>query len=264
MTREITLSAILIVLVFACYKVIFAAPDVTSEKNIGINQLAATSKALNASIAQIEEDSTITFENKKKELEKAITEYQKEKKNYEDMVSRLPSQTTDSLMAIEENELKDIYNVDFLWTIVGNYATEEGIDLKFDIIKNITSSASLKNTSSKYMICDLKFIITGNYINLTDFIYDLEDDDRLNFEINDFEMQKEGDKLQVTLNIKGVKVNSENLIESSPNKAVDTSDLVQTIDGLISSDQKEKKDEKEDTTKKDKKTTELQDFKNVN
>ena len=33
-------------------------------------------------------------------------------------------------------EPKDIYDVDFLWTIVGNYATEEGINLKFDICRS--------------------------------------------------------------------------------------------------------------------------------
>ena len=185
------------------------------------------------------------------------------KKDYEDMVSRLPSQAADNLLAIEENDLKDIYNVDFLWTIVGNYATEEGIDLKFDIIKNTTSTAALKNTSSKYIVCDLQFFITGKYINLTDFIYDLEDDDRLNFEINDFEMQKDGDNLQVTLNIKEVKVNSENLIESSANKVVDSSEILQTIDGLMSSD-KEDDDNENDEKKEDTQKTQTETKKNVN
>ena len=134
---------------------------------------------------------------------------------------------------MQESELKDIYDVDFLWTIIGNYATEEGINLKFDVNRNVSSASSLNNTSTNYVICDLQFVITGKYINLADFIRDMEDDDRLNFEINDFDMQKSGSDLQVTLTVREIKINSDNLIESNALQDI-TNDVTQTIDSITS------------------------------
>ncbi len=163
----------------------------------------------------LEKTSTDEFSAKKKQLSTVIQNYREKKQEYEQVVSQFSTETAASLLEMQENDLKDIYDVDFLWTIVGNYATEEGINLKFDVIKNTTSASSLNNTSTNYVVCDLKFVITGKYINLTDFIYDIEDDDRLNFEINDFDMQKVESDLKVTLTVKEIKINSDNLTETT-------------------------------------------------
>ena len=48
-------------------------------------------------------------------------------------------------------------------------------------------------------------------MNITDYIYSLEDDDRLNFEINDFELKKNGDMLKATFKVKSVPLSSESL-----------------------------------------------------
>lgn len=233
MTRKITLSIILIVLVLGCYQLMFGKNETIRGKVASVGQLASSSKKLDTDVAELERNCTTDFENKKSELEKTIKKYRQAKKEYDEIIPAVSTGTADSIIAFEENNLKDIYDVDFLWTIVGNYATEEGVNLKFDIQKNTTSASSLSNTSTNYVVCDLKFVVTGKYINLTDFIYDLEDDDRLGFEINDFEMQKEGENLQITLNVREIKVNANNLIESK--NVANTSDeneinTTQTID----------------------------------
>ena len=189
--------------------VLFGNQTGIRSKVASISELQSKSDDLNSDIAKLENSTTKEFQEKKDELSKTIKEYNEVKKQYEELIP----QTENSQTVIDEN-LKDIYDVDFLWTIVGNYATEEGINLNFDISKNITSASSINNTSSTYVVCDLKFTVTGNYINLTDFIYDLEDDDRLNFEINSFNMQKSGDGLQVTFTVKEIKLNNTNLIDT--------------------------------------------------
>ena len=211
MTRKITLSVILILLLLGCYEIGFGKNQMIRKEIASVTELQSSSKQLSVASAGLEKTCTTDFETKKNALEKAIKDYQETKKEYEEIIPQYSISNADDVTI---NEIKDIYDVDFLWTIVGNYATEEGVNLKFDINKNINSASSINNTSSNYIVCDLKFTITGNYINLTDFIYDLEDDDRLNFEINDFSMQKDGDKLQVTLNVKEIKINSDTLIET--------------------------------------------------
>lgn len=226
MTRKISLFIILILLIFGCYAVAFGEYETIRKDIASIEELKKSSDTLKASVETLEKNSTVDFEDKKEKLAKTIEEYNKAKEEYETI---LPQAGIDvSEIALEES-LKDMYDVDFLWTIVGNYATEEGIDLKFDINKNYNSASSINNTSDSYVVCDLKFVITGNYINLTDFIYDLEDDDRLNFEINDFEMQKNGDSLQVTFIVEEIKLNSTNLIETN-SSIVSTNTTIQEIE----------------------------------
>ena len=233
MTRKITLSIILILLIFVCYELFFGQHEVIRQRVASISQLESLSKKLETASLELEKNSTTDFEQKKAELKEAISTYNESKQEYEEIIPQTAIDATDVIL---ENELKDIYDVDFLWTIVGNYATEEGINLKFDINKNFTSASSINNKSSNYVVCDLKFVITGKYINLTDFIYDIEDDDRLNFEINDFSMRKnseEGGELEVTLNVREIKVNSSNLIDAAsaaPRTNKIEEDEMQTID----------------------------------
>lgn len=244
MTRKITLSIILIILILGCYQLMFGKNETIRTKVANFGQLASSSKKLDTDVAELEKSCTTDYENKKEELEKAIKDYKKSKEEYDQVVPAMSAETTDAIINYEENNLKDIYDVDFLWTIVGNYATEEGVNLKFDIQKNTTSASSLSNTSTNYIVCDLKFIVTGKYINLTDFIYDLEDDDRLGFEINDFEMQKDGENLQITLTVKEVKVNASNLIESKSEANSEEKgeiNTTQTIDSTMGNTTKENK-----------------------
>lgn len=236
MTRKITLSIVLILLIFGCYVLLFGTQETLRKKVASIDQLEMSSRQLNTAVAQLEKMSTTDYEQKKSELKTTIKNYKDAKDEYEELIPDSISDSADAMIGIEENELKDIYDVDFLWTIVGNYATEEGVDLQFDVNKNTTSASSLNNTSSNYIVCDLKFIITGKYINLTDFIYDIEDDDRLNFEINNFNMQKNGEDLEVTLTVREVKVNADNLIDSqSSSMSTQPMTNTQTIDSTTSS-----------------------------
>lgn len=218
MTRKITLSIILIIFIVCTYQVIFGNASWARSNSKSISELNDISEKLNNDYKELERISDEEFEQKKKNLSSIIDEYKSKKNEYDTLISQYLSNRENlnsGIMSVEEFEDKDKYYVDFLWTIIGNYATEEGVDLTFNVIKNNTSAASVNNNASEsgYIVCDLRFIITGSYIGLTDFIYDIEDDDRLNFEINDFEMKKVEDNLQVTLNVKEVKINT--LIENS-------------------------------------------------
>lgn len=72
----------------------------------------------------------------------------------------------------------ETYDIDYLWTKLGNYAKEEGVVIKIDVM---SSSAS----SNLY---DLNFAVVGTYVGATDFIYDIENDSKLGFKIDDFSM----------------------------------------------------------------------------
>ena len=83
------------------------------------------------------------------------------------------------------------------------------LTIKFDVARSTNSMLG----SQSYIMCDLKFTVSGDYIPITDFIYDLEDDNKLGFEISDFSLAKGGDNLQATFTVKNVPINNKNLTE---------------------------------------------------
>lgn len=173
--------------------------------NFGIEsfvKLQQKTAELNAEVYDLQAKNTSEYKIKMQELLDAVSDYKKQKENYESLIPLVQG------VGDKENKSFDLYDIDFLWTIIGNYATEDGIELQFDVSK-VSNDVSFLNTD--YILCDLKFTVLGEYISIVDFIYDLEDDERLNFEIRNFTMNKEGEKLQAKFVVKSIPINKTNL-----------------------------------------------------
>ena len=128
-------------------------------------------------IDTLNQKNTTEYATKKAELEKSVQSYESIRTQYESLAE------TQKQMAYEST---DLYDLEFLWTELGNYSKKNTVAMKMNISKSTTSYSE----SEEYIICDLDFDIIGGYINVTDFIYDLEDDDRFGFEICEFSMIK--------------------------------------------------------------------------
>ena len=81
----------------------------------------------------------------------------------------------------------EMYKIEFLWTIIGNYATKEKITLTLD----------LRQTQNEN-VYDLDFNLSGGYIGITNFLYSIENDERLNFKIDNFMISPGGVRPQNT------------------------------------------------------------------
>ena len=175
--------------------------------------LEKKSLEISKQIEELEKKSKESFEEKKKGLLDLTEKYENEKLKYETRSKNLK-------VGIEEIKTSfDLYDIDFLWTIIGNYATEEGIILKLDVSKVSENKGFL---DADYILCDLLFTISGTYLSLIDFIYDLEDDERLNFEINDFSLSKVNENLEAKFIIKSVPINRKNLSKIEDRDIIDT------------------------------------------
>lgn len=202
--RKVVILVILVISIYFCYETVVNGFDISANFSIaGYEKVESSSKKLDTLISQLVNVNDIQFPAKKESLNSAILEYKNKKEEYESLKSILDQNSS------EDISLVDIYDVDFLWTTIGNYGTEEGINLKFDIVKSSTSTI----TSEEYTMCDLKFTVSGDYIPITDFIYDLEDDNKLGFEISSFAMAKGDENLQATFTVREVPINNQNLIE---------------------------------------------------
>ena len=127
------------------------------------------------------------LENKISELSNVITvKYTQAESNQKTAANKLiDSKTEYENQAYLSNTNKssyasklETYDIDYLWTKLGNYAKEEGVVIKIDV----TSSSASSN------LYDLNFSVAGTYVGATDFIYDIENDSKLGFKIDNFAM----------------------------------------------------------------------------
>lgn len=203
--RKVIILLFLALSILVCYQTVQKGLELNEQISIvKYEDVQRASKNLDTLISQLIRVNETEYPSKKENLASAIKLYHNKKEEYEELQALVEQNTDDT-----EISLVDIYDVDFLWTTIGNYGTEEGISLKFDIVKSVTSTIS----SPDYTMCDLKFTVSGDYIPITDFIYDLEDDSKLGFEISSFVLAKGGENLQATFTVREIPINNKNLTE---------------------------------------------------
>ena len=126
-------------------------------------------------------------------LETAYKKLMTEKENYEQILALGVDENGQPLNKIQE------YEIEKIWITMGNYADKQGLDLKLEVTLNNSISGAY----------DLKFTVTGGYIQITDFLYDVERDSTLVFKLENFKMVpgESTGELVGTFVCKDVKVN---------------------------------------------------------
>ena len=114
----------------------------------------------------------------------------------------------------EDSNIQDIseykkYEIEVLWVEIGNYATENNLKLNLSIAESSTGTPNMS---------DIIFEGTGEYNNIADFISDIEKDDKLNFTIEDFELEPTGTQnernrsiLSYKFKVRDVAINLDNI-----------------------------------------------------
>lgn len=197
--RKNILILILIISIILCFIIIFLGIKIgnltliNSYKNV--EELSAQKKEL---LSELNYKNTKEYEEKKYKLEESIKNYKDIKGIYDNKV--LSGEITD-------DNLYNVQDIENLYLTIENYAKQKGVTLNLDVLKNSTETT----ISTEYIICDLKFRVTGEYISITDFLYSIEGDDNLHFEISNFTLEKSGNDLQASFDVKKVPINSNNV-----------------------------------------------------
>lgn len=138
---------------------------------ISISQLLEKDQRLNEKIQETTELTSIEYADNIKKLEEKFEEFQIQKQNYEELVGI----TNENNKEIYETKQ---YDIEYLWRLLGKYAEQRGISLKLDIKKD-------NKTENSY---NFNFTIEGNYINISQFMTDIENNSDLYFRIYNFKM----------------------------------------------------------------------------
>ena len=200
--RKNLIICLLLILVIMTYILITSG---LKEGKFGIEsflKLQQKTAELHSTVYELQNKNTSEYEEKMQDLRNAASNYKTQKDEYEKLIPLIQGVGSNS------EKKFDLYDIDFLWTIIGNYATEEGVVLQFDV-SQISNDAVFSNID--YILCDLKFSVSGEYLSIKNFLYDIENDDRLSFEIRNFTLEKEGDALKSTFVVKSTPINKTNL-----------------------------------------------------
>lgn len=138
----------------------------------GIKGLDEANKAVDKKISNLSNTISVTYVNSEANLKRAASTLQETKTEYENQEALSSTQNRTYVSNLEK------YDIDYLWTKIGNYARDENVIIKMDLVQSGASSN----------LYTLNFAVTGEYSSITNFIYDIENDSKLGFKIDEFKM----------------------------------------------------------------------------
>ena len=219
------MKKVIILLIVLCYNTIKDGYNIGELSILSIGQIQEKNNDLDNKISEIDDLRESQYPAKLSEISSEAKKLLSNKKTYEELVAYSSEQ--DVLNASQT----EMYDIEVLWTRIGNHATSNGVIPKMEIV---SSSNNTPNAN------DLKFTATGNYIAITDFVRDIEEDVKLGFTIEEFELvpvtEGDGSNLQATFRVRDVFLNSETITTTSTNnysndntgKAADTTGTTNT------------------------------------
>lgn len=200
--RKILLSIIIVLLLVITYFSLFKGIEIGSLKISSIKQIDENSKLLEEKTLEANNYIDIEYPKKREDLKQANDKMQDTKKRYLDETNASSEAEIQSALEIES------FDIEKLWTKLGNHAKAEEVNLKL-----VINSSSSGSTDTK----DLSFTVNGSYVGITNFIYDIEDDDQLKFRIYNYKMLPyQNGILQATFIVKDVRITSTSLNEALP------------------------------------------------
>lgn len=191
MKRLITFIS-LIVIILLGYTLITKGFENDKITIASYNTIESKSEALTKKLASYNKKNQEDYETAKSTLETSIKNYKNSKTKYEEIYEELADvlNNTSDESGIPEEVIysdKEIYRIDFVMVILDRYADKYGVDVEFKVVTSSTvdPSSSIYN----YFLANLEFTVTGQYMDVTNFISELENDEDLQWQINNFSMQ---------------------------------------------------------------------------
>ena len=186
-----------------------------SKVNIkGIKGLSEKNGQIEQKISDLSNVISVTYANTESNLKRTANTLQDSKTEYENQAALSNSQSPSYASQLET------YDIDYLWTKLGNYARDEKVVIKIDLVASGTSTN----------LYNLNFTTTGAYVNITNFIYDIENDSKLGFKIDEFKMNSSGDTLTATFSCKEVPIKVGSIDQATSNNQGGTTPSGSTTD----------------------------------
>ena len=205
--RKTLIMIVIIILLTIIGFLIFNSISFGGFRILGIKGLSEADKELDSSIQTLTRLSSTGYQEALKEVSNSAKKYNKTKEEYDEFVAVSKNNE------LGVNQIQK-YEIEYLWTRIGTHASKENVVIKLEVEANATSSVT--------GCYDLKFTATGGYVNVTDFIYDIENDSTLGFKIEKLKMTPQGDSVQTTFTCSNIAINIDPSLLTKKEKTEDT------------------------------------------
>jgi len=169
--KKILISILFVLLIVLAGFLIAGNIQLVGWENKNINDIKNTNEKLKEQIEIAKQVNNQEYPQTVDEIESSIKNLKIEKEKYESKVNYISEDVELGIVEIKE------YKIEHLWIVLQNYAKKENVELKLDLLE-----------TSAEGVYDLDITVVGEYIGITDFIYNLEKDDTLGFKISNFKL----------------------------------------------------------------------------
>lgn len=174
--KKLLLILLIVALGFLTYNTITSGLKVYGLNIPSYKELQNDNNNLDNKISELDTLIDVTYANKVNDVAKSKTDFNKKKQAYDSLAANATDEQLEAAMREEE------FLLDYLWILVGNYANDNNV--KF-----------LMNVNSDFTI---DFDVTGSYISIINFVYDLTNDPELRFLIDNIQLEGGSNQDSVT------------------------------------------------------------------
>lgn len=193
--KNILISVITVLLTILIIVAMVRGITIGKIEILSVADIKINSDELDKKIEDLNILKNVTYKKKLNDLEISTKTLTTNKQKYLDLASI----STDE--EIREANQEQTYAMEFLWNKVGNYATKEGLTLKWVVTPTGTGN---KTT--------LSFTLNGSYIGIINYISDIENDADLSFRIENFKVTtgSSENQLNATFTVSNIGIKQEN------------------------------------------------------
>ena len=197
MRNKLTLILLLLSIILLII-VMFFGIDIANIHAFSLAELKDKNDDLNKQITTASDLTSVKYSETIKDLEKAYDEFTIQKEKYEEI-----SDFTNDKDKRDIYETKK-YDIGYMWETLGRYATFKNLKLATEVQKS-------RNGDDLY---NLNFTVLGDYVNISQFIADIENDSDLYFRIYNFKMvQNEKGIIVATFKVKDIRIDPSTIDE---------------------------------------------------
>ncbi len=172
--KKVLIGLLILILIALGINTIINGMEIGSLNVLGYENIRQKNNELDQKIEEAATLTGVTFPEKLGTLNTDSNKLKTVKEQYQDKIAYSSEEN------VQKAQTDEIYQVDFLFTRLGNYAKKNGVTMAL--------SAKFSSSTNDHDIYDLNFIVNGKYSLIADFIREIENDSRLKFTIEDFSL----------------------------------------------------------------------------
>ena len=169
--KKFLISVLIFLFTVLAFFAIFRNISIGQWTSKNINDVKSSNDKLNEKINYAKQLNNQEYPEQISKLDTATEKLKVTKEKYKSKLDYISEDINLDVVKVKH------YKVEKLWITIENYAKQEEVELKLDILDTSTTG-----------VYDLNVTVVGEYIGITDFIYDIEKDDTLGFKILNFKM----------------------------------------------------------------------------